>query len=63
MKTSEGISYVDHDQQSLVYLDGERVGTIMCLAYGKGWFYSPKSGSRGDVFPTRAEVKKSLEQQ
>lgn len=54
----------------VVRLDGRTVGAIMKVqrrpatptsAGGEGWAYRPKGGLLGEVFPTVAQVKKSLE--
>jgi len=66
-----GISYEDHLGSSDVYLDGKRIGRIQERATrnidgslkpdGGGWVYITKSGARGEVMPTRAAVKRSLD--
>lgn len=54
----------------VVRLDGKIVGSIMKVqrkpatpssGYGDGWAYRPKGGLLGEIFPTVAQVKKSLE--
>jgi hypothetical protein len=47
-----------------VYLDRKWIGSIKPAQDASGFFYQPKSTGakiRGDIFPTIAEVKRSLE--
>jgi hypothetical protein len=63
MSKKPGLSYKDSPVESVVYLDGKQVGRIMQASYDKGWFYSPKGAgkAKGELMPTRAAVKRSLE--
>lgn len=58
MKTARGISY---QTRVTVYLDGQPVGDIL-EASGGGFRYYPKGSDHpGEVFPTVAAVKASIE--
>lgn len=56
------ISYEDDRSRTRIHvlLDGKKVGQIIPSA-GGGYRYRTKSGGLGDVFPTVAAVKQSLE--
>jgi hypothetical protein len=58
---AKGVTYKDTPDRSRVFLDGRCVGHIKKAKQG-GWFYAPHGSSQtGDVKPTRADVKRSLE--
>lgn len=44
-----------------VRLDRKRVGRIMPVKGGPGWFYKPDGHEPGETLPSIAAVKRSLE--